>query len=336
MLDWFRVDGITVRGRYGAHGMYRRLRDVLWAFPSEQFAYMAQRTLELRVVELVRNVVRELHVDRVALAGGVFANILVNRLIRLLPEVRGCFVFPHMGDGGLALGAAIALNLRCHRVARYLFEDVYLGPAYDAEAIGSAARSAGVQTQRIPNPVQTVADLILAGRIGLWFQGRMEYGPRALGARSILAVPGSEKVKNELNLRLKRRVWYQPFCPSMLESAAVQVFEDYRHQPDPFMTNAYVVKEEHRERLRAVIHIDGTCRPQILGPCSPAAPYYRELLEEIERRTGLGVVLNTSFNLHGEPLVCSPQDALRTFQETGADYLVMGDLLVLRPSVTLP
>lgn len=329
MLSWFTVNGLTVHARHGAHATYERLKDLLWQYPSEQFAFMAQRTIEVKVIEFVQKVIQELGVKNIALAGGIFANILVNRLIRNLPGVEGCFVFPHMGDGGLSLGAAMCLNAERNGITSYPFPDVFFGPDYAEEEMARALEDSGARFERMESRalVSRVTDLLLAGQIGLWFQGRMEYGPRALGGRSIIAHPGSEKAKDELNMRLKRRVWYQPFCPSMLQSAAEMAFEDFRGQLDPFMTNAYRVKEEYRDRLRGVIAIDGTCRPQILGPANPAPFLYRELLEEVGRRTGLAVILNTSFNLHGEPLVCSPADALRTFRETRADYLVMGNYL---------
>lgn len=332
MIDWFKVDGLTIHSKYGAHRLYRELKAVQWQFPSEQFCYMAQRTLELKVVELVRNVVRELGVSKVAMAGGIFANIQVNRRIRLLPEVDGWFVFPHMGDGGLALGAAMSLNAERNGVISYPFRDAYFGLDYTEQEILDAIQDSGCPYGRPDNLIPAVVDLLESGQIGLWFQGRMEYGPRALGARSIIAHPGREKIKDELNLRLKRRVWYQPFCPSMLSSTAEKVFDDFCGHADPFMTNGYSIKEEYQSQMKAVIHIDGTCRPQVIGPDAPTARYYRELLEEVERRTGLGVILNTSFNLHGEPLVCSPQDALRTFIETKADYIVLGDYLVTQPA----
>jgi len=332
MIDWFKVDGLTIHSKYGAHQLYRELKAVQWQFPSEQFCYMAQRTLELKVVELVQNVVRELGVSKVALAGGIFANIQVNRRIRLLPGIDDWFVFPHMGDGGLALGAAMSLNAERNGVTSYSFKDVYFGLDYTEQEVLDAIKEYGCPYERPGNLISSVVDLLESGQIGLWFQGRMEYGPRALGARSIIAHPGREKIKDELNLRLKRRVWYQPFCPSMLASTAEKVFDDYGGHADPFMTNGYAIKEEYQSHMKAVIHIDGTCRPQVIGPDAPTARYYRELLEEVERRIGLGVILNTSFNLHGEPLVCSPQDALRTFIETKADYIVLGDYLVTQPS----
>jgi len=331
MLDWFQVDGLTLHARYGSQRTYQQLKELLWQFPSEQFAYMAQRTLEVKVVELVRNAVRQLKTECVALAGGIFANIQVNRLIRLLPEVKGCFVFPHMGDGGLALGAALSLNAVRNGVTSYPFKQIYFGLDFTDEEMEAAIREFGFPYTREADIVKTVGELADSGSIGLWLQGRMEFGPRALGARSIIAHPGREKIKDDLNLRLKRRVWYQPFCPSMLQSTAERIFYDFHGQSDPFMTNAYLVKEEFRDQVRGVIAIDGTCRPQIVSEDTPTSPKFKELLKEMESRTGLGVILNTSFNLHGEPLVCSPSDALRTLRETKADYLVLGDFLVRLP-----
>ncbi|MDP6117542.1 MAG: carbamoyltransferase C-terminal domain-containing protein [Planctomycetota bacterium] len=332
MLEWFKVDGLTLHARYGAHRTYQRLKELLWHFPSEQFAYMAQRTLEVKVIELVQNAVRQMETENVALAGGIFANIQVNRLIRLLPEVKGCFVFPHMGDGGLALGAALSLNADRNGVTSYSFQQIYFGLDFSEEEMETAVKEFGFPYTKEEDIVNAVGALVESGSIGLWLQGRMEFGPRALGARSIIAHPGREKIKDDLNLRLKRRVWYQPFCPSMLRSTAERIFEDFHDQTDPFMTNAYLVKEEFREHMRGVIAIDGTCRPQIVSDDTPTPPKFKELLKDMERRTGLGVILNTSFNLHGEPLVCSPSDALRTLRETKADYLVLGDFLVRLPA----
>jgi len=155
----------------------------------------------------------------------------------------------------------------------------------------------------------------------------MEYGPRALGARSILARPDSLAIKDALNLKLKRRVWYQPFCPTMLAEDAAAMLADYDGAPNPFMTCAYRTRPEHRDKLHGVINVDGSCRPQILsGKDDP----YTGLLKAVKRKTGLGVLLNTSLNLHGEPLVCSPRDALRTFAETDVRYMVLEGLLITK------
>jgi carbamoyltransferase len=162
----------------------------------------------------------------------------------------------------------------------------------------------------------------------MWFQGRMEYGPRALGHRSVLARPDLPRLRDRLNLVLKRRVWYQPFCPSMLESDAVRVLSDWTGGRNRSMTMAYEVGESFRDQLRGVISIDGTCRPQVVADADTSD--FAQLLREGRTRWGIGAVLNTSFNIHGEPLVCSPAEAIDVFQRSGADALAIGPFLVHR------
>jgi carbamoyltransferase len=325
LLEMFRIEGLSLTCRYPSLQLYNELRKVLWLSPSEQFAYMAQRTLEVKVLELVRNAIHITGVQRICLAGGVFSNVKVNRLIRMLPDVQRCFVFPHMGDGGLALGAALAVNAQVNHINHMALDHVMLGPHYSDDQIEQALQATGLSYRKSQDIVSETADLIAAGEIVFWFQGRMELGPRALGARSILARPDSEAIKDRLNLRLKKRVWYQPFCPSMLEEEAPELLSDYDGIPNPFMTMAYMVKTEMRPLVRGVINVDGSCRPQMV---SKDGSLYRRLLEAIKHRTGRGILLNTSFNLHGEPLVCTAQDAIRTMRETGNPYLAIGNFMV--------
>jgi len=324
LLEFIEVDGLTVRCKYSTLRMYNELKKLLWRFPSEQFAYMAQRTLEVKIVTLVKNAVSATGLTRVALAGGVFSNIKVNMLIRLIPEVKACFVFPHMGDGGLALGAAVSVNHELQGTSAYPLDDVFLGKDYTADEIRAALDASGFQYTIHENIEEEAAKLIAQGHIIFWFQGRMEYGPRALGHRSILALPNSKRIRDVLNLRLKMRVWYQPFCPSMLEEDARRYLENYDTQ-NSFMTMGYMVKDDKRDELEGVISVDGSCRPQIIRD---TASRYGKMLSKLKALTGRGVVLNTSFNIHGEPLVCSPADALDTLKRTGNDYLVMGNYLV--------
>jgi carbamoyltransferase len=159
----------------------------------------------------------------------------------------------------------------------------------------------------------------------MWFQGRMEYGPRALGHRSVLARADRPALRDRLNLVLKRRVWYQPFCPSMLEGDARRMLADYSGRPNRHMTMAYQVAAEHRCALGGVMNVDGSCRPQMIDDTS--TDLFAELLRQMRIRVGVGAVLNTSFNLHGLPLVCSPQDAVQVFVESGADWLAIGPFL---------
>lgn len=323
--DLFRINGIDVSAKYGALRMYRELKKVMWRYPSEQFAWLAQRMFELRVTELAANVMEATGQRNLAVAGGVFSNIKTNMLIRELPEVGSLFVFPHMGDGGLALGAAFCSNYERCGVAGYEFGDIFWGPDFNDEQIREALREKGLSFERHENIASVAARLIASDKIVFWVQGRMEYGPRALGHRSILARAGSEKIKDMLNMELKMRVWYQPFCPSMLEEDSLACLEPFTGGPNRFMTSAYRVKPEFAGRLRGVIGKDGTCRPQVVDI---GAGRYWHLLAEMKRLTGLGVVLNTSLNLHGEPLVCSPRDAVNTFMKTNCSYMAIGDYLV--------
>ena len=324
LLEFIQVNGLSVKCKYSTLRMYDELKKILWKYPSEQFAYMAQRTLEVKIVELVRNGLSATGLKHVALAGGVFSNIKVNMLIRTLPEVEGCFVFPHMGDGGLALGAALSLNYDLNRISSYPLNDVFLGTGYSEEQIKTELEASGLEYSYYENIEEETARLISEGYIIFWFQGRMEFGPRSLGHRSILALPNSKRIRDLLNLRLKMRVWYQPFCPSMLEEDAQLLLEEY-DSPNRFMTMGYMVKDDKRDDVEGVISVDGSCRPQVLNGNESE---YGRLLTSVKRFTGSGVLLNTSFNIHGEPLVCSPKDAIDTLKRTGNDYLVMGNYLV--------
>ena len=324
LLEFIQVNGLNIKCKYSTLRMYDELKKILWRYPSEQFAYMAQRTLEVKIVELVRNSLSATGLKQVALAGGVFSNIKVNMLIRTLPEVEGCFIFPHMGDGGLALGAALSLNYDLNGIYSYPLNDVFLGTGYSEEQMKTELEASGLEYSYYENIEEETARLISEGYIIFWFQGRMEYGPRSLGHRSILALPNSKRIRDLLNLRLKMRVWYQPFCPTMLEEDAQLLLEEY-DSPNRFMTMGYMVKDDKRDLVEGVISVDGSCRPQVL---KGNEAQYGRLLTSVKRFTGSGVLLNTSFNIHGEPLVCSPKDAIDTLKRTGNDFLVMGNYLV--------
>jgi len=235
-----------------------------------------------------------------------------------------------MGDGGLALGAALLAAREQGISADVGAEDLAWGPSYTDAEIGMLLDGAGISYGRCVDIESAVADLLHRGEVVLWFQGRMEYGPRALGHRSVLARPDRPALRDRLNLALKRRVWYQPFCPSILESDARRVLSDWKGAPNRHMTMAYTVGESYRTALAGVISIDGSCRPQIVR--DDAGGPFAALLREVRLLTGLGALLNTSFNIHGEPLVCTPQEALAAFRECGADALAIGSFLVHRVS----
>jgi carbamoyltransferase len=247
--------------------------------------------------------------------------------MRLLPEVEDVYVFPHMGDGGLALGAALAERSRGDEVIWNSF-DLGLGPEYSANLIAESLGRANLLAVWAPNLEEQVADLLVSGRIVMWFQGRMEYGPRALGCRSVLARPDRTELRDRLNLVLKKRVWYQPFCPSMLEGEASRLLSDYKGVPNRHMTMAYMIEPEVRSSLVGVTSVDGSCRPQIVTDDDHGR--FAAMLRAFKARTALGVLLNTSFNIHGEPLVCTPEEAIDVYLRTGADALAIGPYLTVK------
>ncbi|MBF0310354.1 MAG: hypothetical protein HQL56_12580 [Magnetococcales bacterium] len=330
MLALFRVEGLRLVGRFRGAALHRELARICWRNTAEQFAYMAQRTLEELVVQLARNALAATGESHLALAGGLFANIRLNGRLRLLPEVESCFVFPHMGDGGLAAGAALLVHRR--RFPECPFQPLGhpgLGAVYGDAEVGQALREAGdLVWRRCEDPAMEAARHLTRNDVVGWFQGAMEYGPRALGGRSILASAQAPGLARRLNVRLKKRTWYQPFCPAILESDASELLEDLRGPPNRHMTSAYRFREGLRERLADVSGPDGSCRPQIVA--DDAADPFARLLQETKRLTGLGIVLNTSFNLHGEPLVRTPQEALRAFRDTSLDHLFLAGYRVSR------
>ncbi len=331
LLRWVHVKDGIITTEWAGHAFRRPLARVHWRFPNEQFAYLAQQTVERAVVALARDAVRLTGHRQLALAGGVVSNVKATRQIRLLPEVDDVFVFPHMGDGGLALGAAVSASAQRGDPVRFDMNRLDLGPAYAPQVIESSLRSANLAPTCVGGHLpRRVAELLAAGNIVMWFQGAMEYGPRALGNRSVLARPDRADLRDRLNLVLKRRVWYQPFCPSMLESEAPRLLADWSGGRNRAMTMAYKVSETHRQQLAGVMSVDGTCRPQIVGD-DDSGPF-AEVLRLARGHWGVAAVLNTSFNIHGEPLVCSPDQAVDVFLRSGADALAIGPFLVMRPA----
>jgi carbamoyltransferase len=320
-------DGVVQTAPSG-HALRRTLARIHWRYSNEQFAYLAQRVVEKICVDLARDAVRLTGLERIALAGGVASNVKATRRIRLLPDVADLYVFPHMGDGGLALGAAVVAASAKADPIHLELSSLALGHGYDPGAIERSLRAGSLPAERVTGLACRVADLLADGQIVMWFQGRMEYGPRALGHRSVLARPDRLQLRDRLNLVLKRRVWYQPFCPSMLESEGPRVFSDWTGARNRFMTMSFQLAEPFRDALAGVSSVDGTCRPQFV-PDNEVSEY-AELLRQARQRWNVGAVLNTSLNIHGEPLVCSPDEAIDVFRRSGADALAIGPFLVSR------
>ena len=326
LMPLVRVRDGAIETAASGHALRRVLARIHWHYSNEQFAYLAQRVVEKTCVDLARDAIRLTGLNRLALAGGVVSNVKATRRVRQLPELEDIYVFPHMGDGGLALGAAIVATAAQGTPIELDMSHLDLGPGYGDPEIERALHAANLCAASEPDLPSRVADLLADGQIVMWFQGRMEYGPRALGHRSVLARPDRPELRDRLNLVLKRRVWYQPFCPSMLESEGRRVFADWTGDRNRSMTMAYQLADQFRGRLAGVASIDGTCRPQFV-PDDETTPY-AELLRQAGQRWGVAAVLNTSFNIHGEPLVCSPSEAIDVFKRSGADALAIGSFLV--------
>ena len=265
LKDFFRVEGTNIIAKYSHLKQYNLLTRIAWAMPREQFSYMAQQLLERVLRQFVGNVIDEYGTGDVAMAGGIFSNVKANMQVRSIPALKRWFIFPHMGDGGTAIGAAMHVNYMLNGVSSYRFDDAYLGDEFGDDRIEKMLRKEkGIRFERDRDKSAHAAELISKDNYVFWFQGRMEYGPRALGNRSILAKAGSERVKEKLNLYVKQREWYQPFAPSMLGEESRRLLDEIKGD-DRFMTMAYKVKEGKEDVMRSVVHVDNTARPQMVG-----------------------------------------------------------------------
>ncbi len=325
LKDFFSVDGTKIAAKYGPISQYDMLERIAWSTPKEQFAYMAQQVLEVTLQKFFNNIYSEYGIRDFSLAGGIMSNVKANMKIREIDGIEKVFIFPHMGDGGIALGAAMHANYMLNDIIHYDF-NAYLGENYSNEEIRNALRKEkGLKFEDEGRSVEGhAAELVSKNNYVFWFQGRMEYGPRALGNRSIVAKAGSDDVKERLNLHVKQREWFQPFAPSMLEEEANVLLEDVG-EFNKFMTMAYRVRKEKADVMKSVVHVDMTARPQMVGDENPR---YRNMLSGVKKRTGYGVVLNTSFNIHGLPIVMTPQDAITTMKSTNTRYMFLGDFFV--------
>jgi len=291
-------------------------------------AFNVQWRLEQVGAALVRRLVAATGMRSICLAGGVAMNCCMNGKLSRLPEVAEIFVQPASADNGIALGAALVLAQRAGVSSFERMRHAHWGPGYSDAEVEAALRESKLEYRRSPSTVEDVARLLLEGRIVGWFQGRMEAGARALGSRSILASPLYRDMKDKLNREVKHREDWRPFCPSL-------PIEDYRtyfeHGTDSdFMILAYPVREQFRDAIPGVVHVDGTARPQTVR--ADANPKFHALLKAFGRLSGHPVLINTSFNVQGEPVVCTPADALRCFGGTGLDVLVLNDYMVVKPS----
>ncbi len=321
-------------GKAFRRGALRKLRRTLPAGARrEDLAASVQQLSEDICARYVSHWMTRTGLRQVALAGGVAANVKINQRIHELPGLERIFVYPAMSDEGLAAGAALIVaagRMGGWRAGRRCFEHVYLGPEYSEREMESALGGAGIAFTRQPDIEAEIARLLAAGYVVARVAGRMEYGPRALGNRSILYRPDDPSVNGWLNHRLARTE-FMPFAPSTLAEHAERCFEHVKGARDTarFMTITFDCTREMRERAPGVVHVDGTARPQLVSVADN--PSYYRIIEEFRRLTGLPTIVNTSCNIHEEPIVCSPQDAVRAFLKGHLDLLALGPFLAKSP-----
>ncbi|MDJ0720395.1 MAG: carbamoyltransferase C-terminal domain-containing protein [Desulfobacterales bacterium] len=295
--------------------------------PYVDYAASMQDLLESIALRLVDTYLADVIAEtgRICFAGGVALNVKLNQRIIARPDVKELFVQPAASDAGTAIGAAAYVAHARGDAVRPL-KHVYLGPAFTTEECRQAcARHPDRPGYRVVTDAPAEAARLLAdGHPVAWFQGRMEFGPRALGNRSILGDPSRRGMADRINAQIKYRERWRPFCPSILDRAAADILQT-RH-PAPYMTLAFDVAEHWKARIPEVVHMDGTARAQVVT--RETNPRYYALIEALEARRGIPVVLNTSLNRRGEPIVCTPTDALDMFYGSELRYLFLEDLLV--------
>ena len=285
-----------------------------------------QEATNAAVLALVRRLKRKVPFDKLCIAGGVALNCVTNELVRQSGDFSDVFIpfAPH--DAGTAIGAALAVHCARQKTPPERGNATpYLGPAFDRREILAAVKSAGLTPRRSKSPARDAAEMIADGKIVAWFQGRMEFGPRALGNRSLLADPRRPDMRHILNQKVKHREDFRPFAPSVMVERADEWFEvgGAHSASHAFMLFACGVKPGQRDRIPAVVHQDGSARVQLVS--RELNPEFHELLSCFFARTGVPIVINTSFN-DSEPIVCTPTDAIVTFRKSGIDALFMDDV----------
>ena len=322
---WLDKNGLIESDFKNWHALDRTVRDICRGHDRETIAASIQKVTEELISGAIRVWLVRTGRRRLGLAGGLFANVRLNRLLAETLPIDEIFVFPAMGDDGLSAGAALCFLLERDGLADWLRKrrrlgDVYLAQDFDQRIDACLAAGPGIRVLT-GDPAEVATGLICAGKVGAIYVGRMEFGPRALGARSIIASPSDAAINDNLNKRLERSE-FMPFAPYVLEEDAERVFEitTINRYAARFMTITCAVRPEWRERIPAVVHIDGTARPQIIH--DEANPLFSAILRRFRDATGLPVLVNTSFNVHEEPIVNRPQECLKALMDGRVDFVV--------------
>lgn len=313
---------------YGKERLYK-FNKIISGYSKKDIAATAQRILEENVTNLVKDVIAKTNIKNLVLAGGVFANVKLNQKIQELDCVDNVYIFPAMNDSGLSVGASLytEYNILKNKFNPKPLKTVNLGREYSNKEIQLILDKNNIDYERPDNIEREIAKLISEGKIIAHFNGRMEYGPRALGNRSILASATNIKINKTLNERLKRTE-FMPFAPAILVEHAKDMYEnwDENNIPSQFMTMTFNVTDKHKELAPATVHIDGTARPQVVYYTDN--PQFYNIIKNYYELTGIPIIINTSFNIHEEPIVNTPTEALKILKQNSIDILILNDFLI--------
>lgn len=282
-----------------------------------------QKNLEEEVCKFVAYWVKKIGIKDIVLAGGLFANVKLNQRIHELSDIKSVYIFPHMGDGGLCVGAALAYL----KPKSFLIKNLFLGPKYSDTELYNELKRNNLDFKYYKNIEREIAKLLAKGKTVARFDKNMEFGPRALGNRSILYQPTDKSVNKWLNKKLKRSE-FMPFAPATLTEYSEKCYKNLKgcEYAAKFMTITFECTDWMKKTCPGVIHVDNTARPQIVS--KENSPKFYKIIKEYYNITGIPVVINTSFNIHEEPIVCNPSDAIHAFRLGHLDYLAMGNYLI--------
>lgn len=324
-------------GRWNDHGANHyhgkdsiKLQEFVQKIGREDFAAEVQRILEEEAFKIILPWLERENTRHLLCAGGVFLNVKMNQKLWYTGRLDTQWVYPNCGDSGLPVGAALYAYYASHPDEKHnQLETLYYGPEFSNEEIKKILDDRGIKYKQVDNPSKAAADYLVKNYVLGWFQGRMEAGPRALGNRSILMSPLKAENKDLINKKIKYREPFRPFCPSMLYEKHKEYLINSRDEF--FMVTSFDVKEDKKERIPAVVHVDGTARPQMVK--KEVNPRYYELIKAFGDLTGEYVVLNTSLNIKGEPVVCTPREAIKCFYDTGMDVLIMNNFVIEKANI---
>ncbi len=308
---------------------YHALAKALEGYSIYQISYGAQKVLEESICGVVRKAVEKTGLRKLALAGGTFANVRLNQIILEMDCVDEIFIHPHMGDGGVTVGSALDVSARHKPMLPSAIDDVFWGNATDEQTIIESLADYPVEYERLDDPAPVIGACLADKKIVGLFNGRMEYGPRSLGHRSIIAEPTDPTMMDWLNKRLERTE-FMPFAPIIIEEDAPDYFENFERGQlaAKFMTLCFDCTEHGKKMAPGIVHKDGSARPQTVNASENL--YVYKALQEYKKLTGLSLGINTSFNKHEEPIVCHPRDAIDELVRGGVDVLFIENYRVVK------